>query len=427
MDIIILIFSLFLLYKKKLAWVLFSLLLLTTSYFNVGTNLSEFPFTHNVSDSGLVLYLFLSFYLLKKNKFKVPKITLNKYIKFFFLFLLVSIIIDLVFNGIDLLSVVKTSRHWIFLTCIWIFAYISEEDVKIIIKYLLNALAIAALITIIDYFFNVQLLGKEVKTEYLSPGFLIERAAIPSVLILFFILLLFSKYFNFKPKIKYFYLGIFSTVLITSMIRSLFLATMIGIILLFYLQEKLKLKNLFAGIALSVGLILLVTTNPIIQERFSQGFEDIQSFSPTSNIQGNFSFRIFQALQRLDYISQSYQYQIFGVGNITEKNFPYVFTIGLKDESGLITQIDTADIAWSLLFLRLGLLGTLIYMVYYINILIKFYKFRLNSPLAITMFVYLFITITIISFASSDIASGQFWLLPILVYYQIKKSPENDI
>ncbi len=333
----------------------------------------------------------------------------------------------MVFNGIDLLSIVKTSRHWIFLSCIWIFALIPVENIKKLIKYLLNALTFAALITIIDFFFNIQLLGKEVKTEYLNPGFLIERAAIPSVLIIFFILLLFSKYFKFKPKIKYFYISIFSTVLITSMIRSLFLATGLGILLVFILQEKLKLKNLFTGIIVIVVLIFLVMTNPIIQERFGEGLRDIQTFELNSNVQGNFSLRILQMSERIYYISQSLPHAIFGIGNITEQNFPYVFTIGIRDEYGMVTQLDTADIAWSLLFLRLGFIGTIIYIAYYINILIRFYKFKLISPLSATMFVYLFITITIISFASSDIAAGQFWIFPILVYYRIFKTSYNEI
>jgi len=419
MDIIVLIISMFLLYKRKLSLVLFSLILLTTNYLGAGTNFSEFPFLHNVSDAGLILYLVLSFFLLKNNNFKIPKTLLSKYIIIIYTFLFVSIVVDLIFNGIDLLSIVKTSRHWIFLSCIWIFYYIPDKEVKKLIKYLFNALIIISVIMLIEYFFDIQLLGREVKTEYLNPGFLITRGSIPSVFIMFFILLLFSRYFNFKQKIKYIYISIFSAVLITSMIRSWFLATVIGILLVFILQEKLKLKNLFAGIILTAGLILLVTTNPIIQERFSQGLEDVQSFSLKSNVQGNFSLRILQLAERLNYISQSFQHTIFGVGNITEYNFPNIFVIGLRDDSGRVTQLDTGDIAWSLLFLRLGLLGTVIYIFYYVSILIRFYRFRLKNPVAVTMFSYLFVTFFIVTFASSDIASGQFWLFPVIIYYFI--------
>jgi hypothetical protein len=152
------------------------------------------------------------------------------------------------------------------------------------------------------------------------------------------------------------------------------------------------------------------------------GFDEMQNFTLEGNVQGNFSFRIFQAAERLNYISQSFQYEIFGVGSITEQNFPYIFKIGLRNESGIVTQLDTADIAWSLLFLRLGFLGTFIYLIFYVNILFKLYKLKFSNPLVITTFVYLFINLSIISFASSNIATGQFWLFPVLIYYTINKN-----
>jgi hypothetical protein len=157
------------------------------------------------------------------------------------------------------------------------------------------------------------------------------------------------------------------------------------------------------------------------------GFDEMQNFTLEGNVQGNFSFRIFQAAERLNYISQSLQYEIFGVGNITEQNFPYIFKTGLRNESGIVTQLDTADIAWTLLFLRLGFLGTFIYLIFYVNILFKFYKLKFSNPLVITTFVYLFINLSIISFASSNIATGQFWIFPILIYYHLEKTSHYEI
>lgn len=425
MDILILIISFYLLYKKRLAWVLFGIILLTTNYLAAGTNLSEFPFLHNVSDSGLILYLFLSFSLLKKHNYKLPKTTLRKYIIIFFVFLIISILVDLIFNGIDLLSIIKTSRHWIFLSCIWIFYYIPEKEVKELIKYLLNALAIISIIMLIEFIFNVQVLGKDTKTEYLTPGYLITRGSIPSVLIMFFLLLLFSQYFKFKVKIKYFYILLFSAVLITSMIRSWLFAMVIGIILVLNLHGKLRFNNLLKGIIIAASLILIVSTNPIIQERFRTGIEEIQYFKITDNVQGNLSFRILQTVERLNYITQSLQYSIFGIGNITDENFPNIFYIGLKYESGRVMQLNTPDIAWLLLFIRLGLLGTFVYLIFYTIVLIKFYRIRVSNPLAIATFAYLFINLTLISFASWDIAYGEFWLLPILLYYSAFKKTSN--
>ncbi len=422
MDILILIISLILLFKRKLAWVLFAIILLTNDYLGAGTNLSEFPIIHNVSDAGLILYLILFFYLLIKHNFKLKETPISKYVIIFYIFLLTSIFVDLIFNGINLISIVKTSRHWIFLSSVWIFYYIPTVEVKKLIKYLLNALAIISIIMLIEFFFDLQILAREVKTEYLNPGFLITRGSIPSIFIIFFLLLLFTGYFKFTKFIKYFYISVFSAVLITSMIRSWIVAIIIGIFLIVNFQAKLKIKKVLTGIIIAAGLILIIYTNPIINERFRMGFDEMQNFTLEGNVQGNFSFRIFQAAERLNYISQSLQYEIFGVGNITEQNFPYIFKTGLRNESGIVTQLDTADIAWSLLFLRLGFLGTFIYLIFYVIMLFKLYKLKFSNPLGITTFVYLFINLTVISFASSNIATGQFWIFPVLIYYTINKN-----
>ena len=416
MDILILIISLFLLYNGKLAWVLFSLIVLTTQYLGAGTFTSEFPFPHNVYDSGLILYFALSVYLLSKNNFKLPKTPFNKYLKYFYIFLLISFVVDIIFNGIDLLSIIKTSRHWIFLTCIWIFYYIPGKEVKKLINYLLYALVIVSVIILVQFFFEIRILAQE-HTEYLTPGFLIERGLLPAGIIMFFLFLLFTKYYKFKPAVKYLFIAIFTAVLIASLVRSWLFAAVTGVILIFYLQKKLKFKSLFAGIIIIAGLILIIYINPISKERFTQGIEDVQGFSLTSNAQGNFSFRILQTAERVNYISQSLQYVIFGIGNITEENFPNVFYIGLRFESGRILQLTTPDIAWQVLFIRLGFLGTLIYLVFFTKILTTFYRLKSTNPIALTAFIYLFINLVIISFVSWDIANGWFLLFPVLLYF----------
>ena len=425
MDILILIISLFFLYNGKLAWVLFFLIVLTTQYLGAGTFTSEFPFPHNVYDSGLILYLALSVYLLSKNNFKLPKTPFSKYLKYFYSFLLISIVVDIIFNGIDLLSIIKTSRHWIFLTCIWIFYYIPGKEIKKLVDYLLYALVIISIIMLVEFFSGIQILIQQ-NTELLAPGVLIERGLLPSGIIMFFLFLLFSRYYKFKSLTRYFFIAVFAAVLINSLVRSWLFAAVLGIFLLFFLREKLKLKNLLAGIAIVAGIVLIVYINPISKERFTQGFEDVQSFSIEGNAQGNFSYRILLAAERLNYVMKSYQYEIFGIGNITEYNFHSTFYIGLRDASGRVIQLDTSDIAWSLFFLRLGFVGTLIYLIYYTKFLTTFYRLRLNSPLAITTFTYLFINLIIISFVSWDIANGWFLLFPVLLYFFCYKGYENS-
>ena len=62
MDILILIISLFLLFKGRIDWVLFLLVFLTSSYLNAGTGASDFPVEHNVSlGFDFIRYTFLLF------------------------------------------------------------------------------------------------------------------------------------------------------------------------------------------------------------------------------------------------------------------------------------------------------------------------------------------------------------------------------
>ncbi|MFW9928431.1 MAG: hypothetical protein ACFFD1_03485 [Candidatus Thorarchaeota archaeon] len=334
--------------------------------------------------------------------------------------------VDIIFNGIDLLSIIKTSRHWLFLTCIWVFYYIPDKEIKKLIDYLLYALVIISVIMLIEFFLDIQILGKEIKTEYLTPGFLIERGSLPTILLMFFLFLLFSKYYKFKRGTKYFYIAIFSAVLVTSIIRSWLFAGVIGTFLIFYLQEKFRFKYLFKAIIITGVLMLVIFSSTITRERFTQGIEDVQSFNLTSSVHGNFSYRMLMAAERISYVLQSFQYEVFGIGNVTEYNFPNTFIVGLRDRSGRITQLDTGDIAWSLLFLRLGVFGTLIYLIFYTKILTTFYRLKLNNPIAVTTFTYLIINLAIISFASSDITSGWFWLFPLLMYYFITNKPNYE-
>ena len=149
---------------------------------------------------------------------------------------------------------------------------------------------------------------------------------------------------------------------------------------------------------------------------------EIQKFSLTSNeIEGNYSFRILHAQERLNYITQNAQNTIFGLGNISEENFSEVFEIGLLEESGRITQLDTGDIAWSTFFIRLGLLGTVFYLFIFVRLLLNFYRIQKYNSLALVTFVYLLVNLTIMSFASSSMATGQFFLLPVLLYFLSKK------
>lgn len=421
MDIIILIISLLSLLRGKLAWVLLGLLALTNSYLGAGNDLSTFLFPHNVSDSGIILYVALFLYILKKNNGKLKTSSIGKYLIAFYIFLVISILIDIKLNNIDLISIINTGRHWIFLSCVFIFYFIPTEDVEKLVIYLLRATAFISGIILIEYLTGIKIIGISSVEDVTKAGQAFVRGAIPSTFTLFFIILLSGDYFKFSRKIKYFYILLFSAVLLVSMIRSMLAALVIGIIMSVILKGKLKTKSIIRLIASLVILTTFIFSNPLIKERFRSGMDDLTSLNIDKNIQGTFSYRIFHLAERMDYINSNPQYAIFGIGNVVEKDFRDIFVIGIKDsETQRVWQLVSPDISWSSLFIRLGYLGTFFYFLFYLSTL-RVYRFRKQSSLALSLYIYLCLSLVMISFTSFDIAKGQFMILPMLVFFYIIK------
>jgi hypothetical protein len=426
MDFLILILSVFLLFRGNLDWVLFFLLMLTTRYFGTVSNISPFLMEHNISDLGLVLFLIMFLYVLHKKVGKLPKVTTGKYLILFYLFLLISIFTDLVINDIDLVSVIKTSRHWIFLSCIWIFGYFPPREIEKLMRYLLVATAVVSAIILIEFFFNIKIIGIYKPEELTSSGDALVRSSIPSSFAFFFTLLLFTDYFKLTKKVKYSLIVLLTATIVFSMIRSAIVELVIGVMFLFVIREKMKLRNIVFGSVAILTLMLIVIFNPNIKDRFISGVEEVRTFNLTnSEVQGNLTYRIFHAQERIRYISQSLQYSVFGIGNITEENFPEYFTIGLVSEEGRTSQLDTGDIAWSIFFLRLGFVGTLLFLVFYVKVIFDAFGFRRQSDLAAVLFVYLLIELTLGSLTSTSIAKGSFWLFPLLIYCNIKPAEDE--
>lgn len=73
------------------------------------------------------------------------------------------------------------------------------------------------------------------------------------------------------------------------------------------------------------------------------------------------------------------------------KEFPTTFKVGLYNaRMGRPTQLDTSDIAWALLVLRLGILGTLILMVIWIKMISL--SSRCSASFGKAVYVYLCIS-----------------------------------
>jgi len=420
MDLLILFIGTLLVLKHKYAWALLSLLALTTSYFGVGSNFSLFPVKHNVSDSGLILFVFMSFYLLSRNKFVLKRNKMTFYVRIFYIFLFISFLIDLFFNHINIISIIKTSRHWIFLSSVWVFYFIPRQETEKLIRYLLNITFIISIFLLFDFFLGLGIL-KHINPQQIAPGMVAKRGAIPSTFTVFYILLLFSNYLKLNARKKYIYLFVLLTVLLVSMIRSWLIATLIGVFIVnIYNNTKINKNNALSIVFILSILVGGVVGNSFIKARFVEGFSDINNLNLEGKVEGTFSYRILYATERLEYVISDFQYTLFGIGNVTEENANTNFKYGVRNKYGRVAQLDTADIAWPLLFLRLGILGTILYLIFFIKLILYFKSIRKQNLLALTLFSFLTIELLFISLASAELANGSFTLFPILIYYYLK-------
>ena len=128
---------------------------------------------------------------------------------------------------------------------------------------------------------------------------------------------------------------------------------------------------------------------------------------------GSVTFRFLLTQERFSYIAQDPVTLLFGIGNVTEDHFDGHFQIGHLNEDGGITQLDTGDIAWALCFLRLGLLGTIIWIGISLKFLWCFFK-RKNSSLSVPLISYLILNLVVLSTAGTTIYRGVYWVVPLI-------------
>ena len=121
------------------------------------------------------------------------------------------------------------------------------------------------------------------------------------------------------------------------------------------------------------------------------------------------------------------QTALLGIGSIQERNInKTIFELGQPDRrTGYISQVDTGDIAWSLLILRFGLIGILVYIFMYFKILVVLIKNRVNQ-LALIFASYMLLNFFFLSFGNTIIVHSEFFIFPLLITSQILNQKNED-
>ena len=417
MDVLIFLISLYgLIGQKKLYLAVTGQIILATSYLGMSFSLKNLVL-FNESFLIFSIVIFILFFLKFNFKKRISrKNALTKNVLFLYLFLIISILFDLA-NSVSFFDILSNVKLWFFLSAIWVYPFIPSYQFLKIIRILLYLTLLLCVLGILDFLFGTMFLS-EIKVN--SEG--VKRAIIPSTYTFFFIIVLQTKLMNFRKKIKIIFLIILISTVMLSVIRSLILGVVISYILVILIDKTYSFSKIKKIITIVIPLCFFIFSNQGINSRFQNFFSNEDTVTNTKLIRSN----VF--LERFNYIVSSPKTFILGIGNVREENFPVIFYRGNSSrDDGNADQLYTPDIAWPNLLIRLGFVGTLIYLILYFKIMSIMYKRRNFNDINKILFVYLLINICIISFASSNISLGSFWLLPLLAYCYSNKDPQQDM
>lgn len=414
MDILLVVTaSLFIIRRQKLEWALVIIMALGTNLFQASKVFKDFLYIPNIQDGALILILLMFILYNKKspcagnaNLKPIHNIT---YI--FFAYFAFTIFIDLVINGTSIVSVLKTSRHWLCLLAVLVIP-------KLPYNVLYKAIRIIFYITIVISAINV--IEFITGTEYFTNTLMedgVRRGALPSYYALFYLFAVFTDYLKFSKVKKYIYLAILAASLLVSSTRSIALGIVVGVAVCIYFLSANKFTSFLKLGFLCIFIYIASFAMPTLHKRFNEAFDEFTSMESSSknlDVEGNMTFRLYMLAERYQYLKTSPQYHLFGIGNVIEQDFPTTFYIGgFNKEMQRPTQLDTGDIAWPSVILRLGMIGLVLFLI----MVFKFIFFTNKIPkdrMCITLKAFLISNLFVTSFAESRFSRGEFWIMPII-------------
>ena len=360
---------------------------------------------------------------------------LPKFTIVFLSFIAVAAGVSLFIHHIPVVEVVKNTREYFLLLTPILYYTLTKDEIKRIIELLFKTTIFLSILYVLQPMLGIPILQGYYTEGETSLFGLFEIARfynIPTYLYFFFFFVLYNS--DFTKKQKLLYLSIMTLPILLCMHRSLLMA-----IILVALSNRFreKIKKIYP-----ILIVLLVVLIPffgaiqgnVLDTKIAQDIIYSMDVEPDDYMPGSmegatFTFRIMHLLERAYYASEEWITTLFGLGFMSEgsdytmNNFN--FFIGLdNEETGFVNQVDTSDIAWSIFVIRFGLIGTVLYLIYYFS-LIKFFNKRYDIGCAKAVFSTLCM-IFITSFTSVTIVSMEFIALILFVYVLIRVDKGED-
>lgn len=387
-------------------------------------------------DIAIIYTFIINIYLIVSGKFHLPYFPWLKYYKLLVLFIIACVLFSLIYYEFSPYQVLQGGRNYLLLASLPILIQIKYVE----LYKLLRLLILVAVVTSGLYILQIAL-GRPIMPYDGEGGIdkatgLIRLYNSPANLS-FYLTLSFIAPQYFKGKIIAYRILFFAALICTLGRTGIFT----GIMMVFL---SLAMTGKFSNVskyAILIG-IMLIPFWGTLSNRFEKGNtqNDLQQI-----LRGNFgknyessdatmTYRLAWLYERGNYMIHRPLYeQIFGLGLISDSQKRthqlYHFNIGSYDrETGYINQLSTPDIAYGNLLVNLGFAGLIIYIIFFVHLIVFFFKSRKIHPIYNVCSAATIIML-ISSFSGSDFSQPQtfsIYFIFIPIYLSIKKKYQQQ-
>jgi len=376
--------------------------------------LYSFLFFSKSYDYAIIIVTLIFLIEIDRNTQIIKHNKISKFILVFILFVIANIIYSIIVKEYAIVDVIRASRHFLLFLSFFYFSKFNRKELVKLFKLLIYITIFVSILYILQYPLSTVLYGgDDVTTTLFKAGGItwIRYYNIPILLTTAIFYLLFIR--------KNFYLLI---ILFTAALLPLHRTLIISIFITILLITTKSNYRFFSYVIIFI-VALVISQIDLFSTRLTLGFQDVSDvYSKGTEIAGNtLGFRFAHFLERLNYII-NHKNWFFGLGFITEDSaFSNVlhFKIGLLNEKGGVVQVDTGDFSWSLLIVKLGIVGTLLFVFVYVQFFIQSLKY--NSNCRILLWSVLLISF-LLSFSSTILFNHTTYVIIVFLYILVLKT-----
>ncbi|MDR0864705.1 MAG: hypothetical protein LBO74_07210 [Candidatus Symbiothrix sp.] len=410
---------------------------LTSGLYLIPEEITEFAFISKGVDYAFFILLGIITVdsLFVKQYLKPDEYT--KYLFIFGSFIAICALYSKYSVGLSWPEIIRTCRYHFFWAAYFVFRNMEKTQLERLLKYLFDATVFISVIYLLQIAVDESILVGETTSGISIFGIEMRRYYNqPNMIHFFSFMAIYNNPYKGPKKIVTSILLVLGMIgpLHRSLLGAFFIAVSIGYILRLPRLKRIKVVSVVSFLVLCVvvyGGTKFLKSRTFMDLQYVASGNFIDSDIVDWNEEGaTFTFRIAHLLERNQYLLEHPQTMILGAGLIPEDSKKvedmFDFKVGLVEELlDRTSQLETGDISYSILLLRLGYAGTLLNLLLFIYLMVFFYKKRENRY-GFFSFLYL-VLVFIVSFFSANLTSPVLFLLPLISYLIIKKTEQESI